>query len=42
VPENQTYINYVEQTLEALLAGKEPPVKQTKPYGCTVKYPPGK
>lgn len=42
VPENQTYINYVEQALEALLAGKEPPVKQTKPYGCTVKYPPEK
>lgn len=40
VPENEKYVNYVEQALDALLAGKEPPVKETKPYGCTVKYPP--
>lgn len=40
VPENEKYINYVDQALEALLAGKEPTVKQTKPYGCTVKYTP--
>jgi peroxiredoxin len=40
VPDNEKYINYVEQALDALLAGKEPSIKQTKPYGCTVKYPP--
>ncbi|MEJ5258812.1 MAG: redoxin domain-containing protein [Anaerohalosphaeraceae bacterium] len=40
VPDNEKYVNYVEQALDALLAGKEPPVKETKAYGCTVKYPP--
>ena len=30
--------NYVGEVLDALLAGTEPPVKQTKPYGCSVKY----
>lgn len=30
--------NYVAETLDALLAGKEPPIKQTPPYGCSVKY----
>jgi len=30
--------NYIAQVLEALLAGEEPPVKETRPYGCSVKY----
>jgi peroxiredoxin len=31
-------INYVDNALTELLAGKEVSVPQTKPYGCTVKY----
>lgn len=31
-------INYVEQALDELLAGKEVSTPETKPYGCTVKY----
>ena len=31
-------INYVDNALTELLAGKEISVPQTKPYGCTVKY----
>lgn len=30
--------NYVRQVLDALLKGEKPPVKTTKPYGCSVKY----
>jgi peroxiredoxin len=30
--------NYVAQTLDPLLAGKEVPVKITESYGCSVKY----
>ena len=30
--------NYVVQVLDAVLAGKDAPVKATKPYGCGVKY----
>ena len=30
--------NYVAQVLDAALAGKEIPVKSSKPYGCGVKY----
>lgn len=33
-------VNYVEQVLDALLRGERPPVQETKPYGCTVKYKP--
>ncbi|MCS7312577.1 MAG: thioredoxin family protein [Acidobacteria bacterium] len=33
-------VNYVEQVLDALLRGERPPVRETKPYGCTVKYKP--
>jgi len=35
-------VNYVEQALEELLAGKAVSVPETKPYGCTVKYAPNK
>lgn len=31
--------NYVAQTLDAILAGKDVPVATTAPYGCSVKYP---
>jgi peroxiredoxin len=30
--------NYVKETLDAALAGKEIAVKGSKPYGCSVKY----
>ncbi len=30
--------NYVKEVLDALMAGKESPVKTTKSYGCSVKY----
>jgi peroxiredoxin len=30
--------NYVEEALNALLAGKEVPVSETTPWGCSVKY----
>jgi peroxiredoxin len=40
VPEGAEYINYVDQALTDLAAGKPVTVAQTKPYGCTVKYPP--
>ncbi len=38
VPEDEEYINYVEQALDELLAGQEVSIPQTDPYGCTVKY----
>ena len=31
-------INYIDATVDALLAGKPVDVKTTKPYGCGVKY----
>ena len=31
-------INYVEQTLEALLKGQEAETPKTKPYGCSIKF----
>lgn len=31
-------INYVENALDEILAGKEVSTPKTKPYGCTVKY----
>jgi len=34
----KTARNYVTEVLDSLLAGKNPPVKVTKPYGCSVKY----
>ncbi len=30
--------NYVTEALDAILAGKEPPLPTTEAYGCTVKY----
>jgi peroxiredoxin len=30
--------SYISQTLDAVLEGKAPPVRETKPYGCSVKY----
>jgi len=33
--------NYVEKVLDQLLAGESVVVKETRPYGCTVKYPRG-
>jgi len=32
-------INYVDKALAELTAGKDISTKNTKPYGCTVKYP---
>ena len=31
-------VNYVTETLDAAMAGKEIEVQQTRPYGCSVKY----
>ncbi len=30
--------DYISESLDAILAGKEVPLAQTKSYGCTVKY----
>lgn len=30
--------NYVREAVEAVVAGKEVPLKETQAYGCTVKY----
>lgn len=30
---------YLKQTLEALLAGKDVPLAETKAFGCTIKWP---
>ncbi len=32
--------NYVAEVLDAVLAGKQPPISRTRPYGCSVKYKP--
>lgn len=32
--------NYVAEALDAVLAGKQPPIQRTRPYGCSVKYKP--
>lgn len=37
-PADGEYVNYVDQALAELTAGKSVTVKQTKPYGCSVKY----
>jgi peroxiredoxin len=39
-PDKEAYVNYVEKALDELLAGKDVSIKETKPYGCSVKYPP--
>jgi peroxiredoxin len=33
-------VNYVALALDAVLAGKPVAVTETRPYGCSVKYPP--
>lgn len=30
--------NYVREVLTSILSGQTPPIKVTKPYGCSVKY----
>lgn len=30
--------NYVREVLNAIFSGENPPIKVTKPYGCSVKY----
>lgn len=37
-PSGPAAINYVEQALSAIRAGKPVETAETKPYGCTVKY----
>jgi peroxiredoxin len=37
-PDNEKYVNYVDNALDELTAGKAITIAQTKPYGCTVKY----
>ena len=34
----ENYVNYVDEALAALIAGKDVTIKSTKPYGCSVKY----
>jgi peroxiredoxin len=38
VPEGQEKVNYVDQALTELIAGKAVSTPKTKPYGCSVKY----
>jgi len=38
--EGEEFVNYVDQALTELLAGEKVSVPKTKPYGCSVKYPP--
>jgi peroxiredoxin len=38
-PEGEAYVNYVDKALAELAAGKAVTTANTKPYGCTVKYP---
>jgi peroxiredoxin len=35
---NGKALNYVDQALEEIFAGKPVTISQTKPYGCSVKY----
>jgi peroxiredoxin len=37
-PEGGTLVNYVEQALEDVAAGRAVRTPSTKPYGCSVKY----
>ena len=34
--QREATVNYVDQALDALLAGEAPPVSQSQPYGCTI------
>ena len=36
----EPYVNYVDQALSEVLAGKAVSIPETKSYGCSVKYPP--
>ncbi len=36
--DGDTLVNYVDQALDAVLAGKKVATPQTKSYGCSVKY----
>lgn len=36
--DNERATNYVQQALDAAMAGKSVEVKTSKPYGCSVKY----
>jgi peroxiredoxin len=38
-PEGKELINYVDKALSEMITGKMVSTKNTKPYGCTVKYP---
>ncbi|MHC4692185.1 MAG: redoxin domain-containing protein [Planctomycetota bacterium] len=38
-PEGKDLINHVDKALGEITAGKMVSTKETKPYGCTVKYP---
>ncbi|MHC5082629.1 MAG: thioredoxin family protein [Planctomycetota bacterium] len=37
-PEKEDLVNYADQAVNELLAGKPASVPKTKPYGCSVKY----
>ncbi len=39
IPQGQKYVNYVSEALDAVIANRRVTTAQTKPYGCTVKYP---
>lgn len=38
-PTGQKLVNYVDKTLAEVIAGKDVSTRNTKPYGCSVKYP---
>jgi peroxiredoxin len=37
-PQNDVYVNYVAKALDELLNGQAVTIRQTKSYGCSVKY----
>ena len=39
IPQGQKYVNYASEALDAVIANRRVTTAQTKPYGCTVKYP---
>jgi len=41
-PTDEIYINYADKALNELTSGKPVSVIETRPYGCSVKYPPDK
>jgi peroxiredoxin len=38
-PEGKDLVNHVDKALGEMITGKMVSTKETKPYGCTVKYP---